>query len=740
MMTRSFSVLKHAALPILLGAFTAILTCAHGVPLLRHDWGLPQAPQALRAAWETTFQPLLLRGLGETNAYPTPYLVGFIGMPLAFLPPAIFTWLFVGLISASAAGAGAALARTIGANATVQSACALFAVLNPWTYTELVAGHVFMVMAYGFVLWFVAESLRPNPRPAWLVLWSALLVCQIEFLTFAFVPVAVWLLLRKHYLALLALCIAVLPIAFGILAHYADIRETPFLLEWQVSQSLDILDALTLRGYFAQYASAFGVVTPALWIAVAAAAVATILGIAKKWAGWPVLLIGWCATIFATGTKWVVAPLYDMAVLHVAEIGVFRELYDLLALSAIAYIVGIAWIGKMHRYASLLLLAACVSLAYPWVASPPFRHFVPQRLVPVQNFPGSDRERVALFPAQQPLKLRGGDGSGYDPDLFYQPGRAVPINSYFPVFPQVGALAAAGAGDFTQISALSVRYVIGRQYLEANIASQRYEMIAPRECTIPPTQTLAEHYPMLGLAAGYPSVVTIGRSPRGDGVFYGDISTSSRVRMISAPRIGTDAKAGWIDARLAYASYPALATRFGGAFTRGKTPLPVATDMRAILASTTNTLRNAAGQIVAHASDRLQWHMLPKNTHELICTGACMVSAIGDPPPLRAEAPAARLTAVDFSWITPWLIRATIPPHSNATLRWNMRYERSWTLLGARTLALLPLDEALNGWVLPAGPSTNAYLINVSAALQIALEICSFFFICALLWHSARHA
>lgn len=740
MMTRSFSVIKHSAVPAALGALVAFLVCAHGLPLLRHDWTLPQTPQALSAAWEATFQPLLLRGFGETNPYPTAYLAGFVSMPLTVLPPVIFTWLVVALITASAAAAGAAIARSLGANGLAQSACALFAALNPWMYTELVAGHVLMVMSYGFLLWLVAEALRPRPRAAWLVVWCALAVSQIEFLTFAFIPLAIWLIRKRLYLPLFALCIATVPIAFGIVAHYADIRTTPFLLEWQVSQSIDILDALVLRGYSTQYASAFAFVAPALWIAAAAAVAATVLGFMRRSPGWVVLLLGWCAIVFATGTKWVVAPLYDFAVLHVAEIGVFRELYDLLAIAAIAYTVGVASVSKLHRYAAPIMLAAGAALVYAWIVSPPFTHFVPQHLVPAQDFAGTDQERVALYPALQPLKLRGNGGSGYDPDLFYQPGRAIPINSYFPAFPQVGALEAALSGDFSQLSALSVHYVLGRPYLEQNTEALRYEMIAPRKSAVPRTRTLDHRYPMLGIDSGYPIIVTIGRLPFGNGVFYGDLSSGSVFRIISSPRLGTDADAGWIDARLAYASYPFLATRFGGVFTRGRAPLSLPRNGRAVLAWTNGRLRDPAGPTVATASPSLQWHVLPARTRSLVCTGSCMVVAVGDPPPFRAEAPAARPAQVAFTWIMPWLVRAAIPQHPDSTLRWNMRYERSWRLIGTRSLAHVAVDQVVNAWMVPAGAATRAYLINTYAAIQAALEVCSFLLICALAWRATRHA
>lgn len=69
-----------------------------------------------------------------------------------------------------------------------------------------------------------------------------------------------------------------------------------------------------------------------------------------------------------------------------------------------------------------------------------------------------------------------------------------------------------------------------------------------------------------------------------------------------------------------------------------------------------------------------------------------------------------------------------------------MRYEDSWTLIGARALAHRRLDEAMNAWTLPAGPPSKIYLLNRSAAVQLTLEIFSFLVICSLMWKSVRHA
>src|SRR5205814_1896970 len=71
-----FSIGRWFAVPLCIGAAIAALVCWSGVPLLRHDWGIPVRNDALGPALQTLFQPWLLRGMGEPQSYPTAYLLG----------------------------------------------------------------------------------------------------------------------------------------------------------------------------------------------------------------------------------------------------------------------------------------------------------------------------------------------------------------------------------------------------------------------------------------------------------------------------------------------------------------------------------------------------------------------------------------------------------------------------------------------------------------------------------------
>lgn len=727
----------RAGLVVGLGIMVAQLVCGHGVPLLRHDWGIPAAPGALGPAIATLYEPWLLRGMGSPQPYPSDYLIGFLLEPMTCLPPLVFTWSLVAATFALVAAGGLEIGRALDSGRLAQAGCGLFAILNPWTYTEIVAGHIFMILAYGFVLLLCAETLRPEPRKAALVLWCALLVCQIEFFAFAAIPVGIWLVRSRNYLALAALALAALPIAFGMATHYQEIRGTPFLLEWQKAQSVDVLDGLRLRGYFAGYDGGYTLIAPLLWAFAVAGVVATIVAVRMRSGVVAILAWGWLALAVATGTKWVFAPLYSDIVLKFSEAGLFRELYDLVAFVAIAYVVSIAMLARSHRVTGVLFFALSAMLAYPWVTAPPESWFVPAALVPARSFPGTESERLALFPPIQPLSLAGKLGSGLDPDLFIQRGRAVPVNGVFPAYPEIRALARAREGDFTQLDALAVRYVLSRPLLSADRRSLKAQILMPRRRSLPSTDVRERSYPMLGLVSGFPSVVSVGQSLSANAIFFADSSeqdtsaSSGWFRPVLAPRVSARASTAWIDARLAFLRYPAIATRFGGAFTTSSAPLAIARAPYALVWSAGRILA-PSGHAITAATGTLRWVRLPDGASTLRCTAPCAIVALGDPPYVPREAGDRRPRGVSFKVLAPWLVRVSLPVHADSTLRWAVRYERTWTLVGAGAGRHVRLDQDLNGWILPAGSSRSGYLVNGFALAQLVLEIVSALSICVL--------
>jgi hypothetical protein len=691
------------------------------------------------------FSPWLERGIGEPQPYPTFYLVGFLLFPFTVLPPEPFTVFLVFAIAALTAAGGISMGTALRAPLAARLACAGVAVLNPWVYTEIVAGHVFMVLAYGFLLLLGAELMRDEVRPVPTAIFAAFFVSQIEFLTFAVVPIIAALAYKRQRLALSVLGIALLPIAFGIIAHYSEIKSTPYILDWERGQSVWPGMGALLLGYFAGYSGSFAALSLALGCMAMAAVAAIATGLRQRR---PVLagaaLLGLLAVVAASGTTWAIAPLYEFMVLHVKESGVFRELYDLLAFAAIAYVAGIASAAATWPRTALPALAIATTLTIGWFERPPFTWFVPAAAVEPVAFPGTPQQRLALFPVLQPLQL-GQSGSGFDPDLFVQPGKAVPLNTPFVRFPESAALAEGLLGSDRDLAGLGVAFAIGRPSLRESVAALAQTAPVSPEAAVSLGRLREGAYPRLGLLAMRPQVATIARSTTANGAFFGDVAPPPNgewFREIAPPQESDDPERGWIDARIAFMRFPWIATRFGGAFTQQSAQLLSVASAPYALVWTDGAVLAQSGIRVASAGHELAWAKLPAGTQGLRCIGACAIVAIGNPPAAPQEGPTERPMAVAFDATAPWLVRAQLPAHGAVTLRWSEAFDDSWIVLGARTAAHYRLDESLNAWDLEAGPPASIYIVNVSAATQATLEILCFagaFGLCAFeIYHRSR--
>lgn len=706
--------------PFVLALFVTILTFAHGMPLLRHDWSFPISQSALPAAAARLFQPWFDEGIGTAQPYPTLYAIGILIYPLSVLPPAAYLFVITLCACLSVTLAADAIARVSEAPEIAQRfTCSALAALNPWTYTELVAGHIFMIWSFGLVMWLFSEMLRKVPRKTALVILCALLVSQLEFFTLCFIPMAIWTIKTRMYRPFAAMLIAAAPIGFGMVSHYSSVRSTPYIFEWQQVQSVPFLAGIVMRGYSAGYDHAFAGVTPILWGFVIAAGLALVWSMVMKqrqllwlWSG------GLIALIVAGAATSPLAPLMRFAVLNIPETGIFREGYDLIAFVAIAIVAGTAfWLQHTKRFQPLIASTALL-LAIPWILSPPFSHFVPQKSVPATELPGSPTVRTLLLPEIQPLSLNG-RGSGFDFDAFPQKGRSLPINTFFPSFP--ATTMPLGRRKFKiEAEALGVQYVISRPYLQSDARALAETFRLPR--TSLAVVRRLHPYPILGLVSEAPKVVAIGKSMASFGVSFADIGMTPAFIPIQPSREFANPQRGWVDARIMFAAYPQIATRYGGTFTRSAASLALPTQGASILAWTDGEIVDKRGRRLVPRFEGLRWWPR-RSAAELRCRGVCAVIAVGDPPTAENEGPVLRPVRVSFQELTPWLYRAWMPTHGACWLRFSEQYDASWHLLGAAALAHIRLDESLNAWELPGAPAGPAYILNLDALIQLSLEV-----------------
>ena len=707
--------------PALLALGTSFSVCSHGIPILRHDWSLPIASDAFPGAIASYFQPWILRGIGEPNPYPTTYFLGFVLYPFSYLGPSVLIPLMVFGFLAAVSFGGYTLGVQCRAGILGSWAASFVAVLNPWVYTEFVAGHITMVFSYAVFLWLMAEFLREKPRIPALVLLCALTISQLEFFVFALPWLAGWLIIKRWWLPLIAMLMAALPIAYGIFAHYGEIAATPYELIWQEISSIPFFSGLVLRGYPPGYDLAFSAVGVPLALLTAFAFVGAVINVRIARTAILPVIVALLALFLASGSKGPLGPLYLCAVQHTQASGLFRELYDVLAFFAIGITLGVASLCRQGRLIAILCCVAGVSLVLPWILRPPSDWFVPQSAFHATHFDRDPDQRVALYPAFQPLSLDG-KGSGYDPDLFAQGGRAVPINTFFARFPEVNALREAQLGDIQDLRGLGVSHILIRPMLRSDPSIMQHVFVRSRVNVVPKKQLHGGVFPVLGIIAQQPHIATIARDMSSFGIFFAD-SEPSAFLTLQASRNVVDPARGWIDARLAYLRHPEIATRFGGAFTDGSTELLRVPRAGHILAWTDDRLLNQRGATILRKVSHLIWATLPRNTNAVLCRGACAVVGVGSPPSVAAEGPVVMPQAMHFTYLAPWLINADLPAHPAGTIRWATLYEQGWSLIGVSALRHERIDEVLNAWTIEAGPARRIILVEKDVAFEVFLEL-----------------
>lgn len=718
---------------------------AHGLPELRHDWRFPGDPVALPHTFAGYASGWIDSGIGNAQPYPTFYL---LAVPLWLLaksgiPAAIIVGLVIAVSIFFAAHGAIRLARHRSNDLIIGLAAGPLAALNPWVFSKEVAGHVFMVLAYGVFIELLAEVTREKPRRLPLLLLATLTITQIEFYLIGALPLLLWSYRRRYYDVTVTTIIVSLPIALGLLLHLREVSATPYLLAWQQAMSVHIADAIKMEGYAPGYAHGFEGIAAVL-IAIAILAAIGAIRQARNRFALGIFIGAALCTLYATGSTGVFAPAYVWIVQHVVASGVFRELYDLIALVPIAYIVafqGLRGIPLLRNLAGSLTLF----LIIPWIAHPAFTWFVPAAALPHIDFPNAPAFRVALEPEFQPLTYQR-RGSGVDPDAYIRPGNATPINEALPSYPVDRALSEYMNGrNGYLLGALGVSRVVSRPYLQSDAPALAFQSIAriPTNRLQRPRHDLPP-IPLLSLWQEYPQQVAIGANLWGNGIFVGDARAISQ-RAPTQSDLGLDATHAWVDARFATIVDPSVGSPFPAVFTISQQPLlNTCNTCHRVLISVAGRLVNQNGAIIAQRQiEGYHWANLAPRTTWLVCHGRCAVALFANlPSGLREEAPdLVDFQSENFIRLLPWLLSTNV--RGGGTLRYNERYDASWAAFeGTHRLRHIQIDRVFNGWWIE-NSSTEHHLmiINLVAATQ-AFVMCLVgatllvFYINAILSHS----
>jgi hypothetical protein len=502
--------------------------------------------------------------------------------------------------------------------------------------------------------------------------------------------------------------------------------QHPFNLSWQRAQSVDLRQAVVLQGYVFDYARAFWPLEP-FSIAIAIAALFGIRRVLDDRRCTVAVAVSASALMFASGTKGPFGLPYTWLVLHVPEIGVYRELYDLVGVVAIGYMVLLATgIGAWRPGAALLLAATC-SYAFPWITRPPATFSSMSHIYRARNSPLFR----TLVSRSSPhfSRLRPGRGSGVDPDAYGRAGFASPINEVFPAFPVDSALGfMTFRHDDRYLKALSVAKVIPRPYLQTNFKTLRFQWIAMNGQIGAARYRALDGLSMLTILASDPGLATIANRPDEAAIFFGDaVSKSSDVsRPIRAST--TRAWLGRCPACRTDASGMGHRVRRRGNSKRRSAPAKFAGRRNVVAGADQPADRrrawpnHSASQLgpalvaarCRRTRDSMFWHL-----HRGIASEDSGASAGASPDGRGACRPRRLHNAMARR------------RHASSGHERNAAIERAVCrrLAGVRRGRPLPhlrLDTALNAWKfakVPVGGGTTVTFVESIAALQLALEV-----------------
>jgi hypothetical protein len=721
-------------------AFAAFVT-DKGIPTLRHDWNWPVDRLAIPSFLNESLGGWMSTGFGAFNAHPTTYLIALpIGLGMWLLGPLVALVLLAIAIGYLCMRAAAQVSQHWNCGAPGAVGIGLFVLFNPWVYSEVVAGHLVMVLAYAGIVGLLAEMLRgAEASPVRLALWLVLVESQLQFFILAMLALVAFACVTKKWLPPVAGVIFGLPSAVGLIAERSTILQTPYSLAWQANQSVAPGALSALGGYFAGYADRLGpAASVAVWAILALALAGVVAGRGSR-----AVIAATCAAVvlYATiaGVHGPFALPYEWVVRRVPESGVFRELYDLAgilaALLAVLTCAALAAVPQL-RYVAL---AAGATLLATWLTAPPSNLWVGAASYRHPAITAPPFTRVALLPAFQPLELRGGGGDGADPDVHTYPDAISALNEYLPTYPVDMALARyEQSGDVAALRALGVSQVVPRAWLISR-SNGRVGLAAPslapqRRLVANDIRYLAEPTPLISTCET-PRVVTMADTLGACDVFFGDAGAGYPAIVSLRARSDTiDPRTNWIDARLAFAEAPELAQGIGGALTQSDVSYPIEPGS-ALLAYVRGALMGSDGRTLLRSPGGLRWLSLPANVTAVTCNGLCeLVAESRYVPKVNSGSSAGEVSGVPFRAILPWLYVVEAGLRTAPLLRLNERYDAAWAAIsGWRVLPHVRVDAAVNGWFFGERRSSTIILVQVTSFLQIVAEICGLVCVLCLL-------
>lgn len=715
-----------------------------GIPALRHDWFWPITRLGLGHFWTSFVSGWIGTGFGYPNAYPASYLLASAETLVALgISPLGSLWILTLGTGAVVVQGASYLGRRLGNVATISPAwfvdgvIPMIALFNPWVYNQSVAGHIGMILGYGALMMLLADAIILKVDSLKLVVLFILILPQIQFALVALVVIAAISVVKRSYRALIACLLITSPVLFGILGSHYYLSAVPFLSTWQFGQSIPIAEGFGLHGYFAGYDARFASVYN---LCMYPMLVALVVAFAKasRTTTRCVLAFGCLCAIAASGLRGPVASLYGFLIVHIHALGVYRELYDLLAFLGIAYLIACVIAGAGKRWFAIAVrYGAClVAVAYGcvWLIAPPLNWFVGAASLPAVP-ERQATERVILLPAFQPMSYNGA-GSGYDPRLWQFPGAINPLLGYqmtYPVDAAVGAYIISRDGR--DLASLGVSECIGRPRMETAGVALREQRVYLQDLGANTCggKERAEISSPTALFQVLSAPRTVIYPPRfsDDALFFSDSPRPVKGRQDPWPPMifsanatgGVDPKKGWVDASSVFAAHPNLGQGIGGAYTESTLPYKVAPGGY-LLAWMRGSLESSAGQVLVSANGSYRWLSLT-NVRAVRCSGQCMLVLENRylPTPYLPVGIHGYGT-VKWREVTPFIRFVEVRHRGRSVLKMNERYSPAWVAMSRwKPLEHIRLGSSINGWALDGAPSETILLFDWVAVVQAVLEL-----------------
>jgi hypothetical protein len=704
-----------------------------GAPAVRHDWLFPaERPAFVQRMFDLAFgwDP---EGLGAAYPYPMTY---WVTLPLAGIAAllgaqaALAT--LVGGIGIAAVAVSQLLVRRLKMHALSAPAIAALLLFNPWVYNKIVAGHLTQTLAYLGLAAVIVEVLEVRLHRFPLAFAVALSALQTQLFFIAIACCALRIRAAAARWAIGAGLIIYLPSLIGIVLNRDTLLGWPFTIAWENQQSVPISGGLLLQGYFTHYADrAFG--GPVTIAIVALAVLALAAALLERTRAAIALALGVILTLlFCSGTIGPIAALWRWCILHVPEVGVYRELYDVICVCAIGYIVLAA--RAIARRPPLVLVSLVIACAFvaAWFIAPPSTLWVWQRDLPPRPASLASAARYALLPAFQPASFDG-RGEGADPLYVGLSSENTALNALLPAYPADVALGHYVQGGSTaDFAALGVSRVECRRGFEETAATRAFYRLPVT--AMPCADVSIAASPVISFASGWSECAICRRLDAGD-VFFADLHGGAIA--IAQQRDDVDPARGWVDARLIFASNPDLGQAFGGAYTEQQASSLAIPSAPYLLVWVQGRLVDDRGRDISGDTRGYAWIALDPHVTSVQCRGRCVVALASTvAPPLDVKIQH-NGEALAFSRPLSFLAFVDVPGRAGL-LRFTETFDPSWTALDLNTfreLRHIRLDATFNAWARPAAPRTSrVLLVETSAFVQAVAMIPGFIAIAIILF------